>query len=59
MTDRSELKALALRVLALPVREETDGGTFCAQYEQRRIAKAIRCLASAQQAGTGSRGEGE
>lgn len=42
--NRSDLEALAARVLALSVREDTDGGTFCGQYEQRRIAEAIRKL---------------
>lgn len=40
-----ELMRLAERVQNLSVREDTDGGTFCAQHEQRKIAADLRALA--------------
>lgn len=40
-----ELMRLAERVQNLSVREDTDGGTFCAQHEQRKIAADILALA--------------
>ena len=43
---REQLKAIANRVEALSVREETDGGTFCAQYAQRECVKQLRALAA-------------
>lgn len=46
MIDKAELERLAERVRLLPVREDTDGGTFCAQYEQRGIECKLRTLAA-------------
>lgn len=43
---KAELERLAERVAALSVREDTDGGSFCAQYEQRRIERELRALAA-------------
>jgi hypothetical protein len=43
---REQLKAIANRVEALSVREETDGGTVCAQYAQRECVKQLRALAA-------------